>query len=109
ALAAIKVQLEGFTRQLPEFRERGPTKAAYWKKARQSSHANLLGYVVNKMDHMLPNSMTEERTMSTITRMNSKDRPAQQVQTVIDVTKIRQFNRREAQAEVIFPFFVCFH
>ncbi|KAF7295941.1 DUF659 family protein [Mycena chlorophos] len=94
ALSALKVQFEAFTRQSPDWRTRAPTRTIYWAQARKSSYGNLLGYLVAKMDAMLPTSIAEERTMSTISRMNTKDRASQDAQTVIAMAKIREHIRR---------------
>ncbi|KAH7338363.1 hypothetical protein B0J17DRAFT_421231 [Rhizoctonia solani] len=39
--------------------------------------------------------MSEERTMSTITKLNSPDRSSQKVSTLIDMATIRQYYKRE--------------
>jgi hypothetical protein len=47
-------------------------------------------FLAIKLFSILPNSMHEERTMSAITKMNSKERARRKVATIIQSTRIRQ-------------------
>ncbi|KAG1902034.1 uncharacterized protein F5891DRAFT_1027095 [Suillus fuscotomentosus] len=48
--------------------------------------------IAQKIFSVKPNDMPEERTMSVFTRMNSVLRNCQQVQTLVDITQIRQWH-----------------
>ncbi|KAJ7189655.1 hypothetical protein GGX14DRAFT_408642 [Mycena pura] len=80
----------------PTYRETRETGRRYGEFKLSSSMGSptiqILQYVVNKMDHMLPNS-TKEHTVSTITRMNSKDAVANRSAPVL--------NWRSVQADFV--------
>ncbi|KAF9021139.1 hypothetical protein BDZ89DRAFT_1071710 [Hymenopellis radicata] len=73
AVAALKSQFEAYTRQHAPFSAR---------------------FIAIKIFSLLPNSMPEERTVSSFTRMNTVDRASQKAESVVGMTKIRQHNRR---------------
>ncbi|KAF8759953.1 hypothetical protein RHS01_01414 [Rhizoctonia solani] len=71
------------------------TACEYWENLLSVPSADLLAMVGIVLASIVPNSMTEERTMSTITKLNSPDRASQKVSTLIDMVTIRQHYRRE--------------
>ncbi|KAF9025001.1 hypothetical protein BDZ89DRAFT_1040796 [Hymenopellis radicata] len=100
AVSALKLQLEAYARQSAPFCNRSPMWSAikYWREMARSPHADVLSFVAIKIFSMLLNSMPEERTVSSFTRMNSTDRSCQKAASVVGMTKIRQDNRRLARA-----------
>lgn len=48
-----------------------------------------------KLYSVVPNSMAEERTVSTFTKLNSADRAAQKADTIVNITKVKQHLRRK--------------
>ncbi|CAE6465834.1 unnamed protein product, partial [Rhizoctonia solani] len=91
-------QLISFTRGASPFDKRyDDTQSArqYWENLISVPSADLLALVGLLLSSIVPNSMAEERTMSTITKLNSPDRAAQKVGTLIDMTTIRQYYKRE--------------
>ena len=47
-----------------------------------------------KLYSVVPNSMAEERTVSTFTKLNSAERAAQKADTIVNITKVKQHLRR---------------
>jgi|SRR5882762_5598298 len=47
-----------------------------------------------KLYSVVPNSMAEERTVSTFTKLNSAERGAQKADTIVNITKVKQHLRR---------------
>ncbi|GAB1527885.1 hypothetical protein RhiTH_011073 [Rhizoctonia solani] len=91
-------QLRLFTRGLSPFDRRyngTQTACEYWENLLSVPLADLLAMVGIVLASIVPNSMTKERTMSTITKLNSPDRASQKVSTLIDMVTIRQHYRRE--------------
>ncbi|KAF9021143.1 hypothetical protein BDZ89DRAFT_1071717 [Hymenopellis radicata] len=96
AVAALKSQFEAYTRQHAPFSARvhARTPLEYWRTMSESPHADVLAFIAIKIFSLLPNSMPEERTVSSFTRMNTVDRASQKAESVVGMTKIRQHNRR---------------
>ncbi|QRW16066.1 hypothetical protein RhiXN_04067 [Rhizoctonia solani] len=91
-------QLCLFTRGLSPFDRRyngTQTACKYWENLLSVPSADLLAMVGIVLASIVPNSMTKERTMSTITKLNSPNRASQKVSTLIDMVTIRQHYRRE--------------
>ncbi len=127
-IAALKQQIEAYTCQHAPFSARSPAWSMmdYWKQMAESPHADVLAvrfsleagvflltkfsqFLGIKLYSMLPNSMPEERTVSLFTRMNTNDRASQKADSVIAMTKVRQFYRRldrlEQQQVTVFSHF----
>jgi hypothetical protein len=107
--AAFRRQLLSFTRGLSPFDQRHAstqTAREYWENLLSIPSADLLAVIGILLASIVPNSMAEERTMSTITKLNSPDRGSQKVSTLIDMVKIRQHYRREEMltSSVSIPF-----
>jgi hypothetical protein len=94
---AFRNQLVLFTRGLSPFhREPRPsTERSYWESLCSVPTAELLAHLGVVLTSIVPNSMSEERSMSTITKLNSPDRASQKVSTLIDMVTIRQHYKRE--------------
>ncbi|KAG9121819.1 hypothetical protein FRC07_002067 [Ceratobasidium sp. 392] len=73
---------------------------AYWQSMRAVPGAELIAHLGTILTAIVPNSMSEERTMSTMTKLSSPDRAAQHVSTLIDMATIHQHYRREELAEL---------
>lgn len=94
---AFRNQLVLYTRGLSPF-HRMPkplTEHTYWESLCSVPTAELLAHPGVVLTSIVPNSMAEERTMSTLTKLNSPDRAAQKVSTLIDMATIRQYYKRE--------------
>ncbi|KAJ6528165.1 hypothetical protein B0H19DRAFT_1274963 [Mycena capillaripes] len=96
-MAAFKTQFELYSRQYPPFSARAATWSTpmqYWKAMSQLPDASILAFVAIKIFSILPNSMPEERTVSRFTRNDTVDRASQDASTIVDMTKIYQYNKR---------------
>ncbi|KAG8717416.1 hypothetical protein FRC09_014313 [Ceratobasidium sp. 395] len=62
----------------------------YWTNLLKDPGASLLAPLAVKLFSIVPNSMAEERTMSNITAINTKERSRQNVSTMVHMTRIRQ-------------------
>ena len=94
---AFRNQLVLFTRGLSPF-HRIPKPSAehsYWESLCTIPTAELLAHLGVVLASIVPNSMAEERSMSTITKLNSPDRASQKVSTLIDMVAIRQYYKRK--------------
>lgn len=94
---AFRNQLMLFTRGLGPF-HRVPKLLAehsYWKSLRTIPTAELLAHLGMVLRSIVPNSMAEERSMSTITKLNTPDRASQKVSTLVDMVAIRQYYKRK--------------
>ncbi|KAG8706755.1 hypothetical protein FRC09_002240 [Ceratobasidium sp. 395] len=69
----------------------------YWSKLLKHPDACFLAPVAVKLFSLIPNSMAEERTVSCISRMNTKDRSCQKISTLIQMTQIRQHLLRQRE------------
>ncbi|CAK5275996.1 unnamed protein product, partial [Mycena citricolor] len=97
-LSALRSQVEAYTHQNPPFSARSSAWRCpyhYWIAMGDRADAALLAYLAIRILAILPNSMAEERTVSSFTRLNSNDRANQSAQTVIAMTKIQQHLRRQ--------------
>ncbi|KAF8593834.1 hypothetical protein BDV93DRAFT_460199, partial [Ceratobasidium sp. AG-I] len=70
----------------------------HWKKLAKHPDATFLGPLAVKIYSVVPNSMAEERTVSCFTKLNSKDRSAQKISTLVHMTRIRQHLMRNRGA-----------
>ncbi|KAJ7587691.1 hypothetical protein C8J56DRAFT_890589 [Mycena floridula] len=101
-IQALKSQMERYTRQQAPFSARSPdwTKPMlYWKAMLNEPEARILAFIAVKIFSVLPNSMAEERTVSTFTRMDTADHATHNAASVVDQTKIRQYYHRELEEE----------
>ncbi|KEP46915.1 DUF659 family protein [Rhizoctonia solani 123E] len=101
---AFRRQLLTFTRGLSPFEKRHvntQTSHEYWETLLSVPSADLLAMVGCLLASIVPNSMAEERTMSTITKLNSPDRSSQKVSTLIDMATIRQHYKREEACTIL--------
>ncbi|KAG9105477.1 hypothetical protein FRC07_009251, partial [Ceratobasidium sp. 392] len=94
---AFRNQFVLFTRGLSPFNQipKASTEHTYWESLCSIPTADLLAHLGVVLGSIVPNSMAEERAMSTITKLNSPDRASQKVSTLIDMTTIRQHYKRE--------------
>lgn len=93
----FRSQLMSFTRGLSPFHQvsQASSSRSYWEELCSLPAANLLANLGVILTSIVPNSMAEERSMSTITKLNSLDRASQKVSTLINMTMIRQHYKRE--------------
>ncbi|QRW06033.1 hypothetical protein RhiLY_05032 [Ceratobasidium sp. AG-Ba] len=98
---SFRNQLILFTRGLRPFHQvpKPSTEQAYWDSMSSVPAAELLAHLGTILTSVVPNSMAEERSMSTVTKLNSPDRAAQKVSTLIDMVAIRQHYKREENRE----------
>lgn len=97
---AFRNQLVLFTRGLPPFhrKPKPSTEHTYWEALCTMPTAELLAHLGVVLSSIVPNSMAEERSTSTLTKLNSPDRASQKVSTLIDMAAIRQhYKRKENQ------------
>ncbi|KDQ16586.1 hypothetical protein BOTBODRAFT_107033 [Botryobasidium botryosum FD-172 SS1] len=89
-------QFAAYARQLHPFnRHRGEPAMDYWKKLKDDPDASILALLAIKLFSLVPNSMAEERTVSTFTRLNTKARACQKASTIVQMTRIQQHYKRE--------------
>ncbi|KAF7293705.1 DUF659 family protein [Mycena indigotica] len=96
-IAALRSQLEGFTRQQAPFNRPNPawTRAyLYWQALLDEPAAFVLAHMALKMFAIMPTSMPEERTVSVFTKLSTKDRNRQDAATTVAITQVRQHVRR---------------
>ncbi|KAG8791449.1 hypothetical protein FRC12_009158 [Ceratobasidium sp. 428] len=86
-----------FTRGLRPFHQvpKPSTERTYWETMCSVPAAELLAHLGVILTSVLPNSMAEEPSMSTITKLNSPDCAAQKVSTLVDMVAIQQHYKRE--------------
>ncbi|KAF7311298.1 DUF659 domain-containing protein [Mycena kentingensis (nom. inval.)] len=92
-LAALRIQFEAFVRQQPPFnlRDKSWTRVAqFWRAMLDYLDAAVLAYIALRVVGIMPTSMPEERTVSTFTKLTTKDRSRQDAATTIAMTQIRQ-------------------
>ncbi|QRV97083.1 hypothetical protein RhiJN_25102 [Ceratobasidium sp. AG-Ba] len=77
----------------------------FWAAKVKHADACFLAPVAVKLFSLVPNSMAEERTMSCISKLNSKDRSRQNVSTLVHMTRIRQelIRKRITKKATIWP------
>ncbi|EED78338.1 predicted protein [Postia placenta Mad-698-R] len=90
ALNALKSELKAYAKKRNPF--------FWWVKMQQDDDAHILGALAIKLYSVVPNSMADERTMSMITWLNSACRSKQDVRTLQDYIKIRQWYRWDPQS-----------
>ncbi|KAF7303480.1 DUF659 domain-containing protein [Mycena indigotica] len=92
-IAALRSQLEAFTRQRAPFNRRNAawTRAyLYWRALLDDADASVLAYIALKIFSIMPTSMPEERTVSVFTKLSTKDRNRQDAKTTVALTQVRQ-------------------
>ncbi|KAG8710566.1 hypothetical protein FRC08_016996 [Ceratobasidium sp. 394] len=94
---AFRNQLVLFTRGLSPFHQvpKPSAERAYWESMCTVPTAELLAHLGVILTSIVPNSMAEQRSMSTITKLNSPDHASQKVSTLIDMVTIPQHYKRE--------------
>ncbi|QRV92571.1 hypothetical protein RhiJN_20589 [Ceratobasidium sp. AG-Ba] len=97
---SFRNQLVLFTRGLSPFHQtpKPSTEHMYWESLRSIPSADLLAHLGLTLGSIVPNSMADERTMSTLTKLNSPDRASQKASTLIEMATIRQHYKREENA-----------
>ncbi|KIJ07798.1 hypothetical protein PAXINDRAFT_89809 [Paxillus involutus ATCC 200175] len=108
ALDTLKDQLKAYAKGAEPFNRRLRPKtestADWWAAVQQDEDGGVLGALALKIFSAVPISMADERTMSTITWLNSPRRSAQGVGTLQDHIKIRQWHRYKPEVHFIFTF-----
>ncbi|KAG8770798.1 hypothetical protein FRC12_004041 [Ceratobasidium sp. 428] len=94
---AFRNQFILYTRGLSPFHQtpKPSTEHLDWESLRSVPSADILAHLGSVLASIVPNSMAEERSMSTLTKLNSPDRASQKVSTLIDMATIRQYYKRE--------------
>ncbi|KAK6987977.1 ribonuclease H-like domain-containing protein [Favolaschia claudopus] len=98
ALKVLKPQLEAYLAGAEPFhRKRKPTQSnwEWWVSLLGQPDSDILAALGVKLFSSNPVSMPDERAMSTVTWMNSKDRNRQDVSTVSNYLAIRGFHRMD--------------
>ncbi|KAG8694473.1 hypothetical protein FRC08_008466 [Ceratobasidium sp. 394] len=102
-IEAFKAQVTAYARNESPFRPTSSTTLVdpmkFWKNLLNHPDANLIAPLAMKFFSLVPNSMAEERTVSCITRLNTKDRSCQKVSTLIHMTRIRQYLLRKCEGQ----------
>ncbi|KAF9235996.1 hypothetical protein BU15DRAFT_33995, partial [Melanogaster broomeanus] len=96
ALTLLKEQLKSYGKGLEPFnRCFRPQESLYswWEQVQQDEFGGVLGALAMKIFAAVPISMVDERTMSTITWLNSPRRSRQDIAMLQDHVKIRQWHR----------------
>ncbi|KIJ59093.1 hypothetical protein HYDPIDRAFT_162797 [Hydnomerulius pinastri MD-312] len=103
ALGALKDQLKAYAKGVEPFNRRLRPKtestADWWAAVQQDEDGEVLGALAVKIFSAVPISMADERTMSTITWLNSPRRSSQGVGTLQDHIKIRQWHRYKPEKQ----------
>ncbi|KAJ3753918.1 ribonuclease H-like domain-containing protein [Lentinula raphanica] len=73
------------------------TSPEWWRRLQRESNANVLAFLAIKIFSISVNSMTDERTNSYITWLNSPLRGNQLVGTLIDMIQVGQWYRKVCQ------------
>ncbi|RPD52677.1 hypothetical protein L226DRAFT_474064 [Lentinus tigrinus ALCF2SS1-7] len=95
ALEAVKTELQAYAKREKPFDRSlrpGETMRDWWVKVQKKEGAHVLGALGIKLFSVVPNSMIDERIMSTVTWLNSPKRARQHVKTLRDHIKIRQWD-----------------
>ncbi|EED83931.1 predicted protein [Postia placenta Mad-698-R] len=101
ALNALKSELKAYAKKRNSFLHvlhEGMSMRSWWMKMQQDDDAHVLGVLAIKLYSVVPNSITDKRTMLTITWLNSARRSKQDVQTLQDYIKIRQWYHWDPQS-----------
>ncbi|KAF9241270.1 hypothetical protein BU15DRAFT_73385 [Melanogaster broomeanus] len=96
ALMLLKEQLNSYGKGLEPFNRRfRPQESLYswWEQVQQDEFGGVLGALAMKNFAAVPISMVDERTMSMIRWLNSPRRSRQDIATLQDHVKIRQWHR----------------
>ncbi|KAG8950470.1 hypothetical protein FRC04_007485 [Tulasnella sp. 424] len=67
----------------------------HWESLRRNPDAEIVAHLAIKLFSIVPNSMAEERTVASFTKLNSPDRANQKVSTLVHKTQIRQHYRQQ--------------
>ncbi|KAF7973530.1 hypothetical protein HWV62_4271 [Athelia sp. TMB] len=81
AVVELKTQLADYRLRVDPFNRpirAGETALAWWTSVQKNPHAQVLGALAIKLFSVVPNSMEDERTVSTITWLNSAARSCQE-------------------------------
>ncbi|KAJ3767396.1 hypothetical protein FB446DRAFT_707851 [Lentinula raphanica] len=77
------------------------TSLEWWRRLQRNSNANVLAFLAIKIFSISVNSMTDERTNSYITWLNSPLRGNQLVGTLIDMIQVGQWYRKKSDDTTI--------
>ncbi|KAF7365997.1 hypothetical protein MVEN_00475600 [Mycena venus] len=102
AIRALKTQLKGYLDGVSPFdRKKQPNESArdWWKNFLHRDDADILAALAVKIFSSNPVSMPDERAMSTVTWINSKNRNRQDISTVSNHLAIRGHSRMGSQKE----------
>ncbi|KAF8451153.1 ribonuclease H-like domain-containing protein [Boletus edulis BED1] len=98
AIKSLKSQLNAYNQGYPPFDRPFQSKYmspyTWWEHVQQHEDGTVLGALAMKIHASAPTSIVDERTMSTISWLNSPRRSSQEVGTLQDHVKIRQWHRR---------------
>ncbi|KAG8715661.1 hypothetical protein FRC08_010296 [Ceratobasidium sp. 394] len=104
-ISIFKSQVCAYARGEHPFVQTAPTSTTdpmtYWKRLLKHPNACFLAPIAVKLFSLVPNSMAEERTVSSFTALNTKERSRQKVSTLVHLTRIRQHLLRERQTTKI--------
>ncbi|KIJ10218.1 hypothetical protein PAXINDRAFT_86391 [Paxillus involutus ATCC 200175] len=109
ALKSLKEQLKSYGKGLEPFNRRfrsSESLYSWWEQVQKDDFGNVLGALAMKIFAAVPVSMTDERTMSMITWLNSPRRNRQDIETLQDHIKIRQWHRTGPGAKVCRIFYI---
>ncbi|KAF5328452.1 hypothetical protein D9611_015136 [Ephemerocybe angulata] len=79
----------------------GQTPLEYWSTFEGSANGGILAALAIKLFSAVPHSMADERTMSSITMLNTAQRSRQKVDTVIAMTRIRSYYQAEKSIKLL--------
>ncbi|KZP05714.1 hypothetical protein FIBSPDRAFT_709089, partial [Athelia psychrophila] len=100
AVTGLKTQIADYRLKAEPFNRpirTGETALTWWVSVQRSPQAQVLGALAIKLFSVLPISMEDERTVSTITWLNSAARSSQEVSTLKKTIQIRQWHRRQPE------------
>ncbi|KAH7920753.1 hypothetical protein BV22DRAFT_994908, partial [Leucogyrophana mollusca] len=102
ALAALKEQLKAYAKGTDPFNRRlrsGENVLDWWTAVQKDELGDVLGALACKLYSAVPVSMVDERTVSTITWLNSPRRARQEVDTLQNHIRIRQWHRYKPETK----------
>ncbi|KAM6488823.1 Ribonuclease H-like domain containing protein [Amanita muscaria] len=106
----LKAQLESFWRKEWPFTTactEDMDPLAWWEKIAPIPSGDVLAILAIKIFSILVNSMLDERTNSTITWFNSKQRGSQQSRTIVDMIQIGQWHGNHKVGMVCVTLFIA--
>jgi hypothetical protein len=88
----FRFQFMGYVRQTTPFdrSEGSATALEYWKNLSRHADAQILAYLAIKLYSIVPNSMAEERTVSTFTKLSTADPGRQKTSSLVYMTQVKQ-------------------